>query len=76
MFTFFQDAVSSGNSNLCYLNFFCANSLGWLDDFNHVLSSMTYAVFGISYNYIVYHRERIHKAAVVLNRRVDYVSLL
>jgi len=35
---------------------------------------LTYVVFGLIYNYIVYHRGRIHKAAVVLNRRVDNMS--
>ncbi|OQV20007.1 SID1 transmembrane family member 1 [Hypsibius exemplaris] len=46
----------TGNEDICYYNFSCANRLGILSDFNHVLSNIGYVVLGILFLLMVRRR--------------------
>ena len=37
----------TGNEDLCFYNFSCANRLGVLSDFNHIISNAGYIILGI-----------------------------
>ncbi|XP_026317416.1 SID1 transmembrane family member 2-like [Hyposmocoma kahamanoa] len=44
----YQDIVfQTGNQDLCYYNFLCAHPLGFLSDFNHVISNAGYVLLGL-----------------------------
>lgn len=47
----------SGNQDLCYYNFLCANPGVFLNDFNHVFSNIGYILIGILYVVIVIYRQ-------------------
>ncbi|OQV21998.1 SID1 transmembrane family member 1 [Hypsibius exemplaris] len=48
---------STGNEDLCYYNFACANPLGFLSDFNHVFSNIGYLMLGFLFILLVRRRQ-------------------
>lgn len=48
---------TTGNQDLCYYNFLCANPLGLLSDFNHVFSNFAYVLLGLLFIFLTYSRE-------------------
>jgi dsRNA-gated channel SID-1 len=46
-----------GNEDLCYYNFECANPLGLVSDFNHVISNIGYVMLGLLFMLLVRRRQ-------------------
>ena len=46
----------TGNEDLCYYNFSCANRVGILSDFNHIISNIGYVLLGFLFILIVRRR--------------------
>ena len=53
---FLQLLLTSGNEDICYYNFHCANPLGVLSSFNNVFSNSGYVLLGLLFILIVYIR--------------------
>jgi hypothetical protein len=47
-----------GSRDLCYHNFRCSMPFYVFSDFNHIISNMTYAVFGLSFNFFVWQKKK------------------
>ncbi|XP_077988611.1 SID1 transmembrane family member 1-like [Glandiceps talaboti] len=47
----------TGNQDICYFNFLCANPLGGLSAFNNVISNMGYVLLGILFLIIVWRED-------------------
>ncbi|XP_055337840.1 SID1 transmembrane family member 1-like isoform X2 [Paramacrobiotus metropolitanus] len=45
--------VVTGNEDICYYNFSCANTVGVLSDFNHILSNVGYVLLGLLFILLV-----------------------
>ncbi|GAU88889.1 sid-1c [Ramazzottius varieornatus] len=56
----------TGNEDLCFYNFSCANRLGVLSDFNHIISNAGYIILGILFTLQV-RRRAIFTAALRLD---------
>ena len=48
---------NTGNEDLCYYNFACANPLGIVSDFNHVISNSGYILLGFLFILLVRRRQ-------------------
>ena len=49
-----QDLI--GSRDLCYHNFRCSIPFYIFSDFNHIISNITYAIFGIAFNFLVWQK--------------------
>ncbi|XP_051163023.1 SID1 transmembrane family member 2-like isoform X1 [Leptopilina boulardi] len=58
----------SGNQDICYYNFFCAQPFGFLSSFNNVFSNFGYTLFGILFIIITRLREKYND----INRQTLY----
>ena len=60
-----HELVSTGNQDLCYYNFLCANpvhnSVFKVSDFNHIFSNIHYILFGLLFLLIVWQRRKQHR---------------
>ena len=45
-----------GSRDLCYHNFRCSRPYSIFSDFNHVISNLTYAMFGLAFNFMVWQK--------------------
>ncbi|XP_056636310.1 SID1 transmembrane family member 1-like isoform X1 [Diorhabda sublineata] len=52
---------ATGNEDMCYYNFFCANPAFSFSDFNHIYSNIGYVIFGIIFICVVVDRHRLIK---------------
>ena len=53
-----QNEVSTGSQDLCYHNFRCSKPFYIFSDFNHVVSNLSYAVFGLAFMGLVWIKEK------------------
>ena len=47
-----------GSRDLCYHNFRCSIPLYIFSDFNHIVSNMSYLLFGLSFVFLVWQKQR------------------
>ena len=66
---------SSGNQDICYFNFKCANHVGILSDFNHVFSNIGYVALGVLFAILTYFRKKWHKEEVARDYNIQKVRL-
>ena len=69
--TYQQVLNQTGNEDLCYYNFLCANPLGLLTDFNHVYSNIGYVMLGGLFMIFVRRREFHYSEEVQENPGID-----
>ena len=69
--TYQQVLNQTGNEDLCYYNFLCANPLGLLTDFNHVYSNIGYVMLGGLFMIFVRRREFHYSEEVLENPGID-----
>uniref|UniRef100_A0A6A7G3U4 SID1 transmembrane family member 1-like n=2 Tax=Hirondellea gigas TaxID=1518452 RepID=A0A6A7G3U4_9CRUS len=54
----------TGNQDVCYYNFLCANPYGLLSDSNHIVSNVGYVGLGILFGVVTCSRQRKYNAEV------------
>ena len=47
-----------GSRDLCYHNFRCSRPYYIFSDFNHIISNLGYALFGLAFNFLVWEKGR------------------
>ncbi|XP_077867553.1 SID1 transmembrane family member 1-like [Saccoglossus kowalevskii] len=57
----------SGDEDICYYNFLCANPLGVISAFNNLFSNIGYILLGILFLIVIWREDAIHKKAVERN---------
>lgn len=60
-FLFMQVLYRTGEYDICYYNYLCAHRLGFLVDFNHFWSNVSYIIFGFAFVYFVSRRANSFK---------------
>ncbi|XP_033115413.1 SID1 transmembrane family member 1-like isoform X2 [Anneissia japonica] len=59
----------TGNEDICYYNFLCANPAGVISAFNNVFSNIGYMMLGILFLLLVYRREYMYKKELQMGNR-------
>ncbi|XP_018015497.1 SID1 transmembrane family member 1 [Hyalella azteca] len=65
----------TGNQDICYYNFLCANPLGRLSDFNHVFSNVGYPSFGLLFAGLTYWKQCRYNAQVEREPAVEKLGI-
>ena len=63
-----QTEEISGSRDLCFHNFRCSKPWLIFTDFNHIISNMSYLIFGICFIYIVYLKSKKLKGVGISNK--------
>lgn len=58
---------TTGNLDICYFNFLCAQKLGLVSDFNHIFSNLGYVMLGTLFIIIAYRKDRQHRKELQLD---------
>ena len=71
-----EDEELTGSKDLCYHNFKCQRPFWIFSDFNHVISNMSYWLFGLAFMVIVYYKSKLlpqsHDPKVGETKKVRY----
>ncbi|XP_071957850.1 SID1 transmembrane family member 1-like isoform X2 [Antedon mediterranea] len=59
----------TGNEDICYYNFLCANPAGVISAFNNVFSNIGYMMLGGLFLLLVYRKEYLYKKELALGNR-------
>ncbi|XP_077986005.1 SID1 transmembrane family member 1-like [Glandiceps talaboti] len=57
----------TGDEDICYYNFLCANPLGVISAFNNIFSNIGYILLGILFLFVVWREDLLHKKKVEKN---------
>ncbi|XP_070549029.1 SID1 transmembrane family member 1-like isoform X2 [Ptychodera flava] len=57
----------SGNEDICYYNFLCANPLGVISAFNNIFSNIGYILLGVLFLFVIWREDLMHKQELERN---------
>ncbi|ODM87987.1 SID1 transmembrane family member 1 [Orchesella cincta] len=72
---YFRVGTSTGNLDLCYYNFRCAQPIWYFLDFNHLFSNLPYMIFGLLFCLIVKVHESKLNGILELHQANNQIEL-